>query len=411
MGTRLELTIIALSLLCVVATYTYASLREGSFVNIFTPTLAVVVPADYLLEAYNLTLHGPSGSVFAHVLMYGCHAASFAAFTFAYLWSSTPTLRLPFTAPLGAGSRFAPYLVLLAAIALYSPVLIEFRDVISTPRRIYELTRTGYGLYFFLSTTLTYLALILMLFQRRRGWIEPTLFTATCLVFLWLHGNKGPMLMLIFVLSTYWVYVLGKRISVLVFAVCGTVLGAFGLALFLLTNPALILEHQGLEGLAKYSDTSRNGMLVIDSDISPLYGKLTLEDELYSRIPRPLMPDKPNDFGSIYLAEHFYPTEFLLGQGAPAFSFGAVLADFGVLALPIVFVASLLSGFLLKMFMTGFRRYRDPGSFTLVLFAAGLTLIPVSTKFVLPEAIVAAIAVNIFHYLRLGPHRMPQLAQ
>jgi hypothetical protein len=406
-----EFLCILASFVCVTGTYLYVCRREGSYLNVLTPALAFLVPANYLLESYHLWLYGPSGSLFAYALIYACYAATFGVFALGYSTMTVPALRLPFARPLGAGSPFAPYLVLAAAIALYSPVLYEFRGDLANPRQIYEQTRSGYGVFFFLSTTLCYLALILLLFKRRLGKLELAAFSLVCLVFLWLHGSKNQMLLIFFILTAYAVYVRHKRVSFAKFAVFATFLVAIGIGLFLLTNPYLILGQEGLRGIASYSDYTRNGLLLIDSDFGPLYGKLTLEQEAYSRIPRPLFPDKPNDFGVLYLAEHFYPYEFTQNKGAPAFSFGTYLADFGVLTLPILLIANFLAGVLLKVFMTGLRRYNDPGNFTLVLFASGLTLIPISTNFVLPESIALALAINIFHSFRLRPRSVPQLPQ
>lgn len=393
------------SFVCVAATYMYVSLSEGSFVNVLTPALAFLVPADYLLECYHLWLFGPSASQFAYVLIYACYAATFMAFGLGYCNITLPALRLPFTGRPRGGNRVTPYLVLFVAIALYWPVISKFKGDLANPRLIYEQTRTGYGVYFFLSATLCYTALILLLFKRRLGTLELIGFTLVSLVFLWLHGSKNQILIVLFILATYWVYVRQKRVSLVKFAVFGTLLFAIGLGLFLITNPQIILDSQGLKGVAAYSDYTRNGMLVIDSDMGPLYGRLSLEQELYSRIPRPLFPEKPKDFGALYLAEHFYPDSFVNGQGAPAFSFGLAFADFGVLALPILLIENLLAGMLLKVFMTGLRRYNDPGNFTLVLFASGLTLIPVSASFVLPEATALAIIVNLLHSFRSRPVR------
>jgi hypothetical protein len=400
-----ELFCILASFVCVTATYIYVSLREGSYINVLTPTFAFLVPADYLLECYHLWLYGPSASPFAYALIYACYAATFGAFALGYTKTAMPALRVPFTAPQSAGSRLAPYLVLAAAVALYWPVLSEFQGSLTNPRQIYEQTRSGYGVYFFLSTALCYLALVLLLFKRRLGKFELAAFSLVCLVFLWLHGSKNQMLQLLFILAIYWVYVRQKRVALVRFAIFGTFLATVGAGLFLLTNPAIVLNHEGLEGVASYSDYTRNGMLLIDSDLGPLYGRLTLEQEIYSRIPRPLFPDKPNDFGALYLAEHFFPYEFQRGQGAPAFSFGPSIADFGPLALPILLIENFLCGMLLKIFMNGLRRYNDPGSFMLVLVASGLSLIPVSVAFLLPESIALAVVVNILHSLRARPRR------
>jgi hypothetical protein len=400
-----ELFCILASFVGVVATYVYVSVRERSYLNVLTPSFAFLVPANYLLELYHLYLYGPTASPFAYALMYACYTATFVTFALGYVKTRVPALRLPFTAREAAAGRLAPYLVLAAAVALYAPVLIEFRGLLNNPRQIYEQTRTGYGVYFFLSTTACYLALVLLLFKRRLGRVELALFSGTCLVFLWLHGSKGQMLLIVFIVAMYWAYLRGKRLSLVRFAVFGVVLGAIGVGLFMLTNPALLVNREGLQGVSAYSDYTRNGMLVIDSNVGPLYGKLSLEQQIYTRVPRPLFPDKPNDFGALYLAEHFFPTAFQAQSGAPAFSFGIEFADFGVLALPFVMLESFFGGMLLNVFMQGLRRHRGPGDFIMVLFAAGLPLIPLSGAFLLPESLILAIVANILSGMRLAPRR------
>jgi hypothetical protein len=405
----MEYLFIVLSLACVIAAYIHVSLRERTYLNILTPSLAFQVPSSYLLELYHLWLFGPSASRFAYALIYACYAATFVVFALGYSRMKLPILRLPFAAPQGSGNRVTPYLVLGVAIALYLPVLWEFRNNLLNPREIYEKTRSGYGVSFFLSTTLCYLAFILLLFKRRLGRGELAIFTLICLVLLWLHGSKNQMLLMLFILTTHLIYVQEKRMALMRFVLFGGVLSLLGTLLFLITTPQLLLEYGSLEGIASYSDYTRNGMRVIDSDVGPLYGRLSLEQQMYSRVPRPLFPAKPNDFGALYLAEHFFPDAFQSDKGAPAFSFGIEFADFGVLALPILLVESLFGGMLLKMFMTGLRRNRDPGSFVLVLFAAGLSLLPLPGTFLLGESLVLAVAVNLLHSIRSNHRAAPAL--
>lgn len=397
----LDFAIILISLCAVLGAYINVSLHERSFVNAFTPALAFLVPADYLLELYHLWLFGPSASHFAYVMIYACYAGTFCAFTMAYTTVKVPAFRLPFSTPSGTGSRYSAYVMLACALALYAPILIQFKGHLTDPRRIYELTRIGTGTYFFLSATLCYLALVILLFKRRLRAAETAAFSIICMLFLWLHGSKNQMLLVIFILVTYWVYVRGWRVSFPRFLVFGSLLAALGICLFLITNPMLLLGQEGLRGIASYSDYTRNGMLVIDSRLGPTYGTLTLQNELYSFIPRPLFPEKPRDFGSLYLAEFFYPYQFERAQGAPAFSYGTELADFGPLALPIMVFFNILAGVALRLFMNSLRRYRDPGSFTMVLFAMGLSIIPISANFLLPESVLLGIIVNAMHSFRL----------
>jgi hypothetical protein len=250
------------------------------------------------------------------------------------------------------------------------------------------------------------LALVLLLFKNRLGHFELSLFSLMCLVFLWLHGSKGQMLLVVFILALYRVYVRGKGMSLRRFALFGAALGGVGAGLFLLTNPTLLVDAEGLQGLSGYSDYSRNGLMLIDSDFGPYYGRLTLEQQIYSRVPRVLFPDKANDFGDLFVAEHFYPDAFQRGQGPPAFSFGRELADFRVLALPFLVLENFVAGVLLGVFMKGLRTYRGPGYFILVLFGSGVSLIPLPGAYLLPEVLVLAIAANILHAMRIAARRM-----
>jgi hypothetical protein len=401
----LEFFCILASFACVTGTYIYVSVRERSYLNVMTPTFAFLVPSSYLLESYHLWLYGPSGSAFAYALLYGCYTVTFVMLALGYLKTRVPALRLPFTAPVNTGNTLAPYLVLAAAVVLYSPVLIEFRDDLANPRQIYEQTRSGYGVFFFLSTTLCYVALVLFLFKPRYGRVELILFTAMCLVLLWLHGSKGQLLVVVFILALHWVYVRGRNMSLARFALFGAGMVSFGIGLFLIINPSMLVNNDDVQGIAAYSDYTRNSLLLIDSDVGPLYGRLSLEQQIYTRLPRPLFPDKPNDFGAIYLAEHFFPDAFQRGAGAPAFIFGIELADFGVLALPLLLFESILGGMLLKLFMNSLRRRPGPGNFLMMLFASGVTVIPLAGAFLLPEMLLLAIVANVLHGMRLSPRR------
>ena len=397
----MEYFCILASFVCTMAVYLWISIRERSYFNVLTPWFVFLVPTVYLLELYHLSIFGPSASTFAYAYMYACYAAAFLAFSLGYACFRTKALQLPFSSYNKGGNALVPYVVLAGAILAYLPVLIEFRSSLANPRQIYEQTRTGYGIYSYTSVALCMMAFILLLFKRRLGAIELSSFTLICMVFLWAHGNKGPMLTLMFILLMYLVYQKKYEFPVGRFILLGGALAIFGLGLFLLTNPGLLLDNAGFEGLAGYSDYTRNGMMVIDSDIAPLYGRLTLEQEVFSRIPRQIFPGKPTDFGSFYLAKHFFPAAFAQNVGDPAFSFGTLLADFGPLALPIIFVLYLSGGIFLRVFMTGLRQYRDPGNFMLVLYSCGLSVIPLSGTFLLLETIVLATFMNLLNSIRI----------
>lgn len=408
----MEFAIIIGSLALVSLAYLYVSKRDGSYVNVMTPTVAFLVPACYLLEMYHLAIFGPSNTLTAYALSYGCYAGYLLTFAYGYGRIRVPTVRLPFDRFESQRSRLPAYLTLAMAIALFLPIALQFRDLLTNPRAIYEQTRTGYGVNFFLSTTLSYLALVLLLFSRGARSTETTFFTLFCAILAWLHGSKGEMLELVFILGIYAIYVKNRRVSLPAFFVVIASMIVLGLALFLITTPGLLLQG-GANALAGYSEYTRNGMKVIDSGMGPLYGRLTLEAQIYPRIPRVLFPDKPHDFGGFYLAAHFFPDAFAGDTGAPAFGYGTWYADFSFLALPILMAVGLFSGILLKLFMTSLRTYRTPGNFVMVLFASGIPLIPIADTFLLPESLLLAIAVNALYCLRLrrsaAPASVPSL--
>lgn len=402
----MKLASIIVSLLIVSAAYLYVSKREGTYVNVLTPAFVTMIPAEYLLQIYYLLAFGDSSSTYAYMLSYGTFAAYTTTFALAYTWIRMPALRLPFDGYAAGRGRLPAYLLLALALCLYLPVLIKFRGDLADPRQIYTETRTGYGVYFFLSLTCAYLGFILLLFARRVGKIELSAFLLLCIGFTWLQGSKGHMLGFVFILALHWTYVQSRRIRLFKFLLFTGGMAILGFALFVVTTPALILGG-GLAGLSGYSDYTRNGMLVIDSGMGPYYGLLTLENQVYPRIPRALDPAKPKDFGDLYLAEHFYPDRFVMQTGAPAFANGTWYADFGVLALPMQLAAGFLSGMMLKLFMRSLQRYRSPGDFVLVLFACGVPLITLGSTFLLPESILLAVIANALFCVRIRRRRLP----
>lgn len=389
-----------ISLLAVAAAYLYASQREKTFVNVFTPMFAIMIPTEYLLEIYHVLEFGPQHSPYAFALSYATYTAYTVGLVFAYTAIRMPSLQLPFDEYSAGRGRLPAYLLLAGAIALYLPVLIKFHSQITDPRAIYQETRVGYGVYFFLSLTLAYLALIMLLFAKNARKFEVALFILVCVTFVWLQGSKGHILGFVFILAMHSVYVKGRRISFPKFLAFVFALSIFGGVLFLITTPSLILD-QGINGLAGYSDYTRNGMKVIDSRMGPFYGKLTLQNQIYTRIPRAIDPEKPRDFGDFYLAKHFFPDIYVLHAGAPAFGNGAWFADFGIVAIPLQFLAGILIGLMLKIFKQSTIRYRSPGNFVMLLFASGVPLIALGQAFLLPESLAIAIFANALFAIRV----------
>ncbi len=82
---------------------------------------------------------------------------------------------------------------------------------------------------------------------------------------------------MVLILLLYYVYVLGRKIT---FARAMIVYACTGMVILLLFAATMSLGEDAadaLEAISKYSDYTRNAMLVIDSHYPLQYGRLTIE--------------------------------------------------------------------------------------------------------------------------------------
>jgi hypothetical protein len=305
----------------------------------------------------------------------------------------------------------SPWILLAASILLYLPILIEFREFLLFPREIYMRTRTGYGIEFFGSSLLMYLALITYLFKRKKSLSGGVVLGGICIALIYLHGSKGELLELIEIFILYRVYILRRAVT---FASAVASIGAIALvgclsfALFEgLTNVGELAVS-----MAGYSDYTQNAILVIDNPNGQFFwGRLTLEDEIYTRIPRLIMPNKPKDFGSFKLASIYYPEWFQGDTGSPAFGIGEQYADFGVFAIILISLWSVLSGWVAALLVASLRRRPEPGRFVVLLFFSGVDIIPLGSGYLLPETIVLAAALAFVYRHRLALFKKPRMTK
>ena len=389
--------IICTSLVIVFYVYNAVSRMHGSYVNIFFFTLIIFIPSSYLSEIFRLAWFGPSGSNFAYFYSYFCYT----------IYLSTLML----------ASQFAPYMefsnkpyrdnnvfilgcvFLLTGYIVYSPILLEFREYIFTPREIYVKTRTGYGISYFLSSTLAFLAAILFLFSPRDSFMKHALvffglFLSVLLIYF--HGSKGQILSFIFIVLLYQVYIKERRFSFIKTALYLFSISIIAATLFWITLPPTMKEDF-LEGFVSYSDYTKNGMMVIDSGMPIQYGRLTLEGNIYTHIPRLIYPDKPKDFGTFYLASIFYSDWFSDDTGSPSFGLvGQPYADFGVFAVFYLFLVALINGVLIRSILVYLQHAKSPAPFLLLCYLADISLIPTGqVGSMLPEHLVIAAGISL----------------
>lgn len=378
------------SMIISLTSYVVVSRREGSYINILTPAFLTAIPAYYLLPLFASHFFGNDASPFAFTYVYATLAAESVAFAYAYLHRLRTMIRLPLR--YSYSNFFSLSLILLGiAILMYVPVLLEFPEYILDPRRIYELTRVGFGFSYYVSSTLAYVSVVLILFSGCSRWIRwgVVLVSATLLS---LHGSKGQILSLFLLLALFEIYVNGRKVRLLTSLI---VLGSMSLLVLMLFVASMVIERDPLEAIrtiSEYSDYTRNAMLVIDSHFPLQYGRLTMEGHLYGRIPRALMPGKPTNFGALYLDDQFFPQSLDAEAGSPDFGIGLQYADFGFLAIAYLACFAVVRGWLARMFIARLNGTQHPSDFFMVAFLANVPLFPVGgVGWLLPEALLVAI--------------------
>ena len=385
--------VVVLSLMVSLGAYVFVSQREGSYLNILTPAYLTGIPAYYLLPIFATHLFGNDASPYSYTYVYVTLAAENVAFAYAYLHSTSKFMRLPFRYSYrNFGSLSLVFLGI--AILMYVPILLEFPEYILDPRQIYEHTRVGFGINYYVSSTLAYLSVILIEFTEYPGWVRWGV-SLVAAALLSLHGSKGQVLSLFLVLALFEVYVRGRKVRLLPSLI---VAGGLSLLVLLLFVASMAIDKDPLEAvrtISEYSDYTRNAMLVIDSHFPLQYGRLTMEGHLYGRTPRFLMPDKPTNFGALYLDDQFFGASLDDEKGAPDFGIGLQYTDFGVFAIAYLVFFALVRGWLARMFVRRLNGTQHPADFFMVAFLANVSLFPVgAVGWLLPEAFLVAFFVR-----------------
>jgi hypothetical protein len=395
--------IVVLALCIVLAAYAYLSIKERSWFNILTPQLVLAVPAIYLAQIVRLQIVDEAYSAWLYAYIYSCYALPIVVFVLTLVH-----IKMPLWATVRSRPKVrvlnSPYVFLLIGIILFAPIAIEFGDQILNPRAIYEKTRTGYGLNFFLSTTFAVLGFALFMFKRERGLAQLLAVFIFCCAFGLAHGSKGQIFTFMLVPMLYWRYVAEKRISFAQMSVLVVVLGVLLSLLFYLFTAGVELGNL-IEVIAGYSDYTSNGLMVMADNRPALFGRIFFEDNVFSRVPRLIYPEKPKDFGSFFLSQSYFPEAFELDQGVPALGVGLQFADYKWLALPMLCLGALFMGLVTKRYIVALRKFQHPGDFIVLMFLSGVTLLPLGVGFFLPEHILIAWVVSFCLRFRIMPSR------
>lgn len=277
---------------------------------------------------------------------------------------------------------------ILLSYLIYFPIIIEFSEFILTPRVIYEKTRVGYGLSYFTSTVFNYIALVLFLYEKKPIY-KKIIYLFLILLMAYLHGSKGQFITILMIFISFNYVANENTINFWKFIVFSFASLLIAIFVFYLTTNSIELGNI-LNFIIYYADYSRNAIMLIDGNNMNYLGQILFEDNLYSRIPRSLLFDKPKDYGSFMLAKQYFPDQFYLEQGIPSFGIGIYFADFSFFAIPILGIISLINGIFTKILKNSIEFANNPFQFVIMLYFIGVSLIPVGFGMLLPEHILIA---------------------
>ena len=265
---------------------------------------------------------------------------------------------------------FAAYAVTFAPILIPVGIVAAFRN----PRaEIYEVTRSGFGQFYFVSGSFLTLFCLLGLFAFRRKWIVILIGTVASIP----YGNKTRFFILANILLTYYLFFhpvqkyLRRPVAV---AATGVLLLALIPVAFWVTSYDLELNelHQFVLGFGVEFQVNFS---ILAKDFASYFpggffgGRIFLEDNLLAFAPRFLWPGKPQFFGALHLADTVFPVLTALEQGAPSFGpFGQPYADFGNFGLMQVIAEHAFLGYVLGRCEAGIR-VNDARSFLLLYTA------------------------------------------
>jgi hypothetical protein len=250
------------------------------------------------------------------------------------------------------------------------------------------LTRSGYGVYFFTSTFFANIGFVAFLFQKRKNPWTSLLYLGIIAIFTYWHGSKGQLISYLLIWMLYRVYVLRQRFRALLAIGITAAAGCLLVGFFALFSSVWDLA-QLANSLTGYADTVRNAIVVIDDPRQDFYyGRLTLETEFYARIPRVVMPNKPKDYGAFYISKKYSPAAHRSDQGDPAYDIGVPYADFGPYTILLMSICAAGMGWLTSCMVADQLNSPSPGRFMVLSFLSGVSVIPISGVWLLPETIL-----------------------
>ena len=221
-----------------------------------------------------------------------------------------------------------------AGILVYVHAAFGFAYILE-PRRLYEFSRNGYGAHYFALGFSLRLAALLVLMSNFRG--KAFLFIALLAFSVFTGAKVNTYVILMFATMHFIVFARGGRLNVKLLIKLALI--ALPIVYFLIRLTFQDSDVNIYELLIAYVNEPWNNFTLLVQSFDQyfndfFFGSLTWENNVISRIPRALFPEKPYLFGGFRLADQYFPETVALGIGAPSFgSEGIVYADWGLFGL------------------------------------------------------------------------------
>lgn len=337
----------------------------------------------------------------------------------ASMWAMTLGYRWRLSRPIGSyiyidtrsrgfNLTMAFFFLLTLTIFVYLHARFHFA-YISNPRGLYEVTRQGFGHFYFIMATSMKLCFVMLLFSKFKSPILPLLLFLMALG----TGSKTHAFVLFLILITYKI-VFSYKNRIPTRFVLGLSLVAFLLITFLFSMTFHVGEGFSLKDLSLLSTSfmnegTNNTVLLMDTYKTAFQGfqggSIFLENNVFTRLPRILFPGKPVIFGSFRLADMYFYEHTSLGVGAKTFgTTGDFYADFGYGAFAIVLIMGLvfygLAGIVLAKIIKMEKPEHCLMHFAILIVLCNVYFIQVPPGNNLPENLLLVLIIGICSGLR-----------
>jgi hypothetical protein len=271
-----------------IGVYFFVSKKDGSLINVLSLYYLTGIPTIYILPLFHDYYYGIIGSFYANAYVYLCYFIPAVVFAITYVYGSKRRIYLPWCKAV-SNVGLISILFILFACMLNEEIFVMLVKNPFDPRLIYTTTRTGFGIYTYLSALAAYVAMMLVLFVKQKRLFKVAIYFLGFLV-LYSHGSKGQIIGAVFIPLLYLVYVRGYKLSKTQGIFHGILLLSVIVLSFFLTMKINFSIFSFFNNLSGYANYISDAVKLVDSNVPIQWGKLTFENNFYSIIPRSIDP-------------------------------------------------------------------------------------------------------------------------